>query len=86
MLYEDPQGHNCACDSALSEDPIRHLYIHNTNAMKQFTGAFPNTMKLTLSETFDVPRDSMVTDLNRIIPLKQLTKLTLIVTVYLLIE
>lgn len=77
MLYEEPKVHNCSYGFALPEAPIHHVSIHNTNAMKQFVGAFPNVTELTLSETFDVPHHSMETDLNRIIPLKQLTKLTL---------
>jgi hypothetical protein len=40
-------------------------------------GDFPNVTELTLSETFDVPRDSIAANLNRIIPLRQLTKLSL---------
>jgi hypothetical protein len=45
--------------------------------MKQFGGRFTNATELTLSGKFEVPRDPLVSNLNRIIPLKQLTKLTL---------
>jgi hypothetical protein len=45
--------------------------------MKQFVGNFPNATQLTLSENFDVPRDSIATNLNRIISLGQITELTL---------
>ncbi len=38
---------------------------------------FPNATELTLTKMFDVPQDSIATSLNRIIPLKQLTKLVL---------
>ncbi|CAF5069055.1 unnamed protein product [Rotaria sp. Silwood1] len=44
--------------------------------MEQCLSYFPNAIELTLSETFHVPRDSIVISLNRIIPLRQLTKLT----------
>lgn len=57
--------------------PIRHVDIHSTNAMQLCSDDFPNATKLTLSETFDVPRDSLVTHLSRIIPLEQLTHLIL---------
>ncbi len=57
MLYEDPKDNNCSGRLKLTEDPIHHVYIHNINAMKQFAGDFPHATELTLSETFDVPRD-----------------------------
>jgi hypothetical protein len=58
-------------------DSVRHVCIDKSNAMKQFGGHFTNANELTLWKKFDVPRDSIVIDLNRIIPLRQLTKLTL---------
>jgi len=77
MLYEEPEKNIWPQRLKSTKDPIHHVYIHNANAMKQFVDDFPNATELTLSETFDVPRNSISTDLNRIIPLKQLTKLTL---------
>jgi hypothetical protein len=59
-------------------DSVRHVCIDKSNAMKQFGGHFTNANELTLWKKFDVPRDSIVIDLNRIIPLRQLTKLTLV--------
>jgi hypothetical protein len=58
-------------------DSVHHVCIHQSNTIKQFGGHFTNANELTLSETFDVPRDSIVNNLNHIIPLRQLTKLTL---------
>jgi len=58
-------------------DSVRHVCIHKSNPMKQFGSYFTNANELTLSKTLDVPRNSMVTYLNHIIPLRQLTKLTL---------
>jgi hypothetical protein len=58
-------------------DSVRHVCIHKSNTMKQFGGHFTNANELTLSKTFDVPRDSIGIHLNRIISLRQLTKLTL---------
>jgi hypothetical protein len=45
--------------------------------MKQFGSQFTNITELTLSDSFLLLRDPLVNNLNRIIPLKQLTKLTL---------
>jgi hypothetical protein len=45
--------------------------------MKQFMNYFPNATELTLTKMFDGPHDSIATNLDRIIPLKQLTKLVL---------
>ncbi|CAF2701888.1 unnamed protein product [Rotaria sp. Silwood2] len=45
--------------------------------MEKFVGNFRNATKLTLSDTFEIPRDSIVRDLNRIIPLEQLSTLSL---------
>jgi hypothetical protein len=45
--------------------------------IKQGVDHFPNATKLTLCETFEVPRNSITIDLNCILPLKQLTKLTI---------
>jgi hypothetical protein len=59
----------------INEDPIQHVCIHSTNMIKQSLDKFPNATKLTFCETFEVPRDSIAIDLNRNLPLKQLTKL-----------
>ncbi|CAF4160252.1 unnamed protein product [Rotaria sordida] len=61
----------------INEDPIHHICIHSTNMIKKSIDNFPNATKLTFCETFEVPRDSIVIDLNRFLPLKQLTKLTI---------
>ena len=60
----------------INEDTVHHVCIHSTNMIKQSTDNFPNATKLTLCETFEVPRHSITNDLNRILPLKKLTKLT----------
>jgi hypothetical protein len=77
MLYAEPEKNVCPDHLTITRDSVHRVYIHNTNAMKQFVGDFPNVTELTLSETFDVPRDSIAPNLNRIIPLRQLTKLSL---------
>ncbi|CAF4109435.1 unnamed protein product [Rotaria sordida] len=77
MLYEKLEKKIWSYHFEITEHPIHDIFIHNTKAMTQFVGNFPNITELTLSKSFDVLRDSMITNLNRIIPLKQLTKLTL---------
>ncbi|UJR20059.1 hypothetical protein I4U23_023193 [Adineta vaga] len=59
----------------INEDPIHHICIHNTDMIKKSAGKFLKATKLTLCETFEVPRDSIVMDLNHFLPLKQLTQL-----------
>ncbi|CAF3977440.1 unnamed protein product [Rotaria sp. Silwood1] len=76
MLYEELDKNVSSLHVETSKDSVQHVYIHNTNAMEQCLSYFPNAIELTLSETFHVPRDSIVISLNRIIPLRQLTKLT----------
>ncbi|CAF3841478.1 unnamed protein product [Rotaria sp. Silwood1] len=61
----------------INEDPIHHICIHSTNMIKKSIGNFPNASKLTFCETFEVPCDSIIIDLNRLLPLKQLTKLNI---------
>jgi len=45
--------------------------------VKQFVKDFPNVTELTLLEYIDAPRDSLANSLNRIIPVRQLTKLNI---------
>jgi hypothetical protein len=59
------------------KDAVHHVYIHSANFIQKFGNDFPNASELTLSKTFNQPSDSIVPSLNRIIPLRQLTKLTL---------
>ena len=47
----------------------------NLNIIKQFPSHFTNANELRLTADFDLPRDSIVDSLNRIIPLRQLTRL-----------
>ncbi|CAF3679157.1 unnamed protein product [Rotaria sordida] len=59
------------------DNRAQHICIHDTNAMETFMGNFRNATELTLFETFNICRNSIVTDLSRIIPLKQLSTLSL---------
>jgi hypothetical protein len=77
MLYEEPRYYVWSSRLDVNDDPVHHVYMHSTTAMTQFVGDFPKATELTLYETFHVPRDSLVTSLSCIIPLRQLTKLVL---------
>jgi len=77
MWYNEPGNNIWPHHLKITKDPVHHVYIHNTDAMEQFVGCFPNATKLTLSKTFNVSRDSIATNLNRIISLRQLTQLTI---------
>ncbi|CAF4720227.1 unnamed protein product [Rotaria sp. Silwood1] len=50
---------------------------YSTNMIKKSIDNFPNATKLTFCETFEVSRDLIAMDLNRFLPLQQLTKLTI---------
>ncbi|CAF3739137.1 unnamed protein product [Rotaria sp. Silwood1] len=50
---------------------------YSTNMIKKSIDNFPNATKLTFCKTFEVSRDLIVMDLNRFLPLQQLTKLTI---------
>ncbi|UJR19961.1 hypothetical protein I4U23_023093 [Adineta vaga] len=60
----------------INEDPTHHIYLHDSQTMKQYAGHFPNTNQLTLLENFNISHDSCATNLQFILPMKQLTKLT----------
>ncbi|CAF0863837.1 unnamed protein product [Rotaria sordida] len=64
-------------DLDTKENPVHHVCIHSTNVMEKFVDNFRNVTELTLFDTFDVSCDSIVRSLNRIIPLKQLSTLSL---------
>lgn len=75
MLYE--KSNKIGSDRIYANmDSVQHLHIHTRNAIEQFMGTFPNTTELTISKNFTISHDSIATDLDRIISLKHLTKLT----------
>ncbi|CAF4947184.1 unnamed protein product, partial [Rotaria sp. Silwood1] len=77
VLYDELVENIWSSRFDINEDPIHHICIHSTNMIKKSIGNFPNATKLTFCETFEVPRDSIIIDLNRLLPLKQLTKLNI---------
>ncbi|CAF0844514.1 unnamed protein product [Adineta steineri] len=56
---------------------INHFEIKNISSVEKFRGYLPNVNKLTLTNTIDMPRNFILNNFNRIIPLKQITKLIL---------
>jgi hypothetical protein len=77
MLSEESNRNIWSRHCKYSEDLVQHLYIHSRKAMELFEGNFPNVRELTHSKYFDILDDLIVSSLNSIIHLKQLTKLTL---------
>ena len=51
--------------------------IHNRDAMEQCTRHYPNVNELMLGADFDLSQGAITNDLNRVIPLRQLTHITL---------
>jgi hypothetical protein len=77
MLHKELMKSMWSSGYDINEDPVHHVYLHNTETIKQFVGNFSDATELTLSGAFEVPRDSISTSLKLMIPLTQLTKLTL---------
>ncbi|CAF0976933.1 unnamed protein product [Adineta ricciae] len=61
----------------LNADPTHHICVHRTSIFDKPIGQFPYATKLTLCETFEVPRLPIVNGLNRAFPLQQLTNLSI---------
>ncbi|CAF1688961.1 unnamed protein product, partial [Adineta ricciae] len=61
----------------LNADPTHHICVHRTSILDKPIDRFPYATKLTLCETFEVPRLPIVNDLNRAFPLRQLTNLSI---------
>jgi hypothetical protein len=77
MLYEQTAQKRWSSPFDVNDDPVHHIFIHSANAMKNFVGDFPSATELTLSKSFYVYRNSILNSLSSIIPLRQLTKITL---------
>ncbi len=58
-------------------DSVQHVRIPSKESITNCRNYFPNAVQLTFDDNFSAPPASVVTTLNRIIPLKQLTKLTI---------
>ncbi|CAF1209672.1 unnamed protein product [Adineta ricciae] len=56
---------------------IHYLEVKKNEPIENFTGFFPNVTQLTLCNTFYTPPGVNASRLNRILPLKQITKLRL---------
>ncbi|CAF1406959.1 unnamed protein product [Adineta ricciae] len=61
----------------INQDPIHHIYLHDLTPVQQYAGEFPHVNELTFLETFYVPDDSLGLSLQLILPVIQLTKLTI---------
>ncbi|CAF4940100.1 unnamed protein product [Rotaria sp. Silwood1] len=77
ILDEDLDKNIGSPSLEIEENPAYHVGIYSINAMEKFIGNFRNATKLTLFDTFDKPRNSIVRSLNRIMPLKQLSTLSI---------
>lgn len=77
MLCQDSYKSLCSLPPQTNIDLVEHVHIDSTDAMKQFVGSFSNATELTLSKVFNIHQDSIGNNLDRIIRLKQLTKLVI---------
>jgi hypothetical protein len=75
VMYDELTENMWSSRSDINEDPVHHVCIHSADMIKQSADKFLYATKLTLCDTFEVPRDSIVIDLNHNLSLKQLTKL-----------
>jgi hypothetical protein len=77
-LYENPANQDVGADCVpTGKTSVHHVTVHNIDAMKQFAAHFPNATELTLIESFNASRHSLLNTLRPSIPLEQLSKLTL---------
>ncbi|CAF1483193.1 unnamed protein product [Adineta steineri] len=68
VLYDQLSENKWSTRFGMNKDPIDHICIHTTDIMKQSIDKFANATKLTLYVDFD---------LNRIFPLKKMTRLSI---------
>jgi hypothetical protein len=69
--------HSCICNEENSFDAVRRIDIQNEEAMNNCSILFPNATGLTLSCEFCLTDNSLPTNLNRIVPLSQITLLNI---------
>ncbi|CAF4438126.1 unnamed protein product [Rotaria sp. Silwood2] len=65
----------CLHNQNVNLNSVKHIYIYSKKATIKCVNYFPNVTQLTIKHHFKTPDDSITTTLNRMIPLKQLTKL-----------
>ncbi|CAF3312105.1 unnamed protein product [Rotaria socialis] len=77
ILYSHPEEKICPHRQQTTFDTVRHLYIDEEQSIANCLFQFPKCTNLTLLKSFCKNCDSTITSLHRIIPLMQLTNLTI---------
>lgn len=76
-LREQLRTNWSSCPDETNQNSVQHVNVRNEESVLASTIYFPNATQLTLLNGFSTKRSSVVTILDRIIPLKQLTKLSI---------
>jgi hypothetical protein len=77
ILYKQLEQNTSVHHSESQLDSVQHVRIQSKESTINCRNYFPNAVELTFDDNFSASRASVVTTLNRIIPLQQLTKLTI---------
>ncbi len=56
-------------------DSVKHVFIRHAQALDNYVYYFPNAIELSIIHGFRIFDDSFITNLHRVVPLEQLTKL-----------
>ena len=66
---------NCLPLEKTDSNSVKHIYICSNRITNECTNYFPNVTELTIKYCLETSDDSISTTLNRIVPLRRLTKL-----------
>ncbi|CAF3999166.1 unnamed protein product, partial [Rotaria sordida] len=76
-LYKQSKGKTCLNCYNTNMKSVEHLYIQSEKEIMNCTNYFPNVITLTFEVDFCTTQISVISILNHILPLKQLTKLVI---------
>ncbi|CAF4221407.1 unnamed protein product [Rotaria sordida] len=76
-IYDEIEKENCLHNQEANLDLVDHVHIQGEKTMLSCLNYFPNATNLTLSHSFNKSIDETIINLNRILPLIQLTKLSI---------
>ncbi|CAF4043935.1 unnamed protein product, partial [Rotaria sp. Silwood1] len=69
--------YNCSHFQEINLNSVQHLSIYSKQIINIYLNYFPNVTHLTINHYFQTSDKSIITTLNRMIPLAQLKKLTI---------
>ncbi|CAF0829401.1 unnamed protein product [Rotaria sordida] len=76
-IYDEIEKENCLHNQEANLDLVDHVHIQGEKTMLSCLNYFPNATNLTLSHSFNKSIDEIIINLNQILPLIQLTTLSI---------